>query len=46
MDADGNFHLLLSNRYSNTLEKAKTSLSDVVRVTYILPNAKEFANDT
>ena len=28
----------------NTLEQANASLSDVVRVTYILPNAKEFEN--
>lgn len=28
----------------NTLEQADASLSDVVRVTYILPNATEFEN--
>ena len=28
----------------NTLEQADSSLSDVVRVTYILPNASEFEN--
>lgn len=28
----------------NTLEQAKSSLSDIVRVTYILPNASDFEN--